>query len=204
MEEFYNPYEPVDRFYGTNLPHWQQGKVMVFATWRLADSLSAGKLEQLRRERKLWLLENSQPWNERQANEYRELFSRRIESWLDAGQGSCCLRKAELRQIVFDGFKHFDGQRYGLDSFVIMPNHVHVLFYPIAKHQMQKILYSWKSFTAKQINAAIGRKGPLWAEDYWDRLIRNSAHLEACRRYILRNPVKANLRAGEYALYPAR
>ncbi|MFO8027067.1 MAG: transposase, partial [Opitutales bacterium] len=92
--------------------------------------------------------------------------------------------------------------RYVLDNSVIMPNHVHVLFQPMPAHRLKKILYSWKSFTAKQINLKTGGKGPLWADDYWDRLIRNEAHLEACRRYIQQNPVKAKLRRDEFSLYP--
>jgi REP element-mobilizing transposase RayT len=202
MKEFYNPYQAVDRHDGINLPHWQQGEVTIFATWRLADSLPAEKQEQLRRERELWIAKNSQPWDSRQVDEYRELFSVRIESWLDAGQGSCLLGNSGLRQIVFDGLKHFDGVRYAMDSFVIMPNHVHALFQPLSGSQLKDILYSWKSYTAKQINAKRDSKGALWADDYWDRLIRNEAHLQACRRYIQRNPVVAKLRASEYALYP--
>ncbi|MFP4156596.1 MAG: hypothetical protein ACLFU4_03175 [Opitutales bacterium] len=79
MADFYNPYEPVDQ-HGSSLPHWQQGEAIVFVTWRLADSLPATKLEQLRRERGNWLLKNPQPWNSRQAAEYREIFSGRVES----------------------------------------------------------------------------------------------------------------------------
>jgi type I restriction enzyme R subunit len=201
MGEFYNPYEAVDQYDGINLPHWQQGEVMVFVTWRLADSLPSDKLEQLRREREHWLSRNAQPWDRRQADEYRELFSARMESWLDAGQGSCCLKRKVLRQIVFDALAYFDGMRYVLDGFVIMPNHVHVLFQPMSGHQMKKILYSWKSFTAKQINAQTDWKGAFWADDYWDRLIRNEAHMHACRRYIQRNPAKAKLCEADYSMY---
>jgi hypothetical protein len=38
-------------------------------------------------------------------------------------------------------------------------------------------------------------------KDYFDRLIRDRAHLNNCVRYIRNNPTKARLRAGEYALY---
>ena len=202
MTRFYNPYEGVDRYDGPNLPHWQQGDLAIFVTWRLADSLPSEKLLQLRRERELWMSNNPQPWDISQTDEYRELFSLRMESWLDAGQGSCCLRKTEMRQIVFNGLTHFSGERYVLDSFVIMPNHIHVLFDLVPGYRLKKILYSWKSFTAKQINAKTGQSGPVWADDYWDRLIRSDQHLQACRRYIQSNPVKAKLRAGEYSLYP--
>lgn len=37
-------------------------------------------------------------------------------------------------KIVADALRHFDGERYELASFVVMPNHVHVLFRPAGKN----------------------------------------------------------------------
>lgn len=201
MEQFYNPYEPVEK-HGSDLPHWQQGQVSIFVTWRLCDSLPSQLLQNIRRERELWLAKNPQPWDARQADEYRELFSARIESWLDQGNGGCCLRESRLRVIVSDALMHFNGERYEMDHFVIMPNHTHFLFQPKPNQLLKDILHSWKSYSAKQIQAGMNRTGRVWAEGYWDRLIRNEAHLHACRRYILSNPAKANLKPDEYSLYP--
>ncbi|MFP4156595.1 MAG: transposase [Opitutales bacterium] len=80
--------------------------------------------------------------------------------------------------------KYFNGERYRLDSFVLMPNHVHVLFQPERRYKLKAILHTWKSFSSKEIHRSTGQIGALWAEGYWDRLIRNQAHLDACRRYI--------------------
>src|SRR4029077_19539033 len=98
-----------------------------------------------------------------------------------------------LARIVADAFHHFDGKRYDLDSFVVMPNHVHVLFRLRAGEALEKVVHSWKSFAAKKINRArergrLARTGQVWQEEYSDRMIRNERHLNGVRSYIARNP----------------
>lgn len=51
----------------------------------------------------------------------------------------------------------------------------------------------WKSFTAEEANCLLGRTGPFWARDYYDRWICDDHHLAAVVRYIERNPGKAEL-----------
>ena len=79
-----------------------------------------------------------------------------------------------------------------------MPNHVHVLFRPLGKHVLAEILKSWKGFTAREINKRIGKKGSLWQDEYWDRLIRSERHFFKVAEYIRENPVKARLKKGEF------
>jgi len=86
-------------------------------------------------------------------------------------------------------------------SFVVMPNHVHVLFAPMRKWPLEKIVHSWKRQSAVRINRLIGASGVLWQRDYFDRLVRNEQHFARCVRYIRSNPEKAHLRAGEHMLY---
>ena len=66
---------------------------------------------------------------------------------------------------------------------------------------LEKIILSWKGFTARHINPLIGRTGNVWQRDYFDRLVRDTNHLANCVRYIRRNPEKARLRKGEFVLY---
>jgi type I restriction enzyme R subunit len=181
------------------LTHWQQGNAWIFATWRLADSWPTEKLREWQHEKDAWLSQHPEPRDEATTLEYHERFTQRIEDWLDEGHGECILRQPKLRRIVADALLFFDGQRYELDDWVVMPNHVHVLFRPLHGHRLPDMIHSWKSFTAKEINQRTGRTGTLWQEDYWDRLVRNERHLEACRRYIAANPVKANLLESEWS-----
>jgi hypothetical protein len=113
-----------------NLPHWTQRGCTYFITFRLADSLPQNLLHQWREELKLWLQKHPQPWSPEDAREYWREFQARKERWLDAGHGSCALRDPVRRTVVVEALHHFDGERYELDAFVVMPNHVHVLVTP--------------------------------------------------------------------------
>ena len=197
---FLNPREDIQTHRRNNLPHWQQDSVWCFATWRLADSLPAAKLAKLREDRKIWSEENPPPLDPEQEAEYHKLFSTQIEDWLDQGSGKCVLRDPEISEIVSGALRHFSGKRYNLARFVVMPNHVHVLFEPLADHTIADIVKSWKGFTAREINKKTGSTGSLWQKDYFDRLIRNEKHYYRVIRYIEQNPKKANLREGEYVV----
>ena len=73
-----------------------------------------------------------------------------------------------------------------------MPNHVHALI-ETWHVPLGEILKSWKGYTAKEANRILGTEGTFWAEDYFDRFIRDEAHLRRVVRYIEANPVKAHL-----------
>jgi len=186
------------------LPHWQQNESAVFVTWRLADSLPQEKLNQIESEQKLWLSNNVKPWSKEQTKEYHQLFSDRINDWLDQGYGSCALKETELAQITLNALKHFDRNRYNLHSAIIMPNHVHVLFSPKDGHQLGDIVQSWKSFTSKEINRKLDTSGTFWQAEYYDRLIRSQKHFDRVTDYIVENPLKAGLSEGRYLLYSAQ
>jgi len=184
-----------------NLPHWQQGAAPIFVTWRLADSLPQTKLDAWREERDTWLQNFPRPWDGTTEEEFHRRFSSAVEDLLDQGSGSCVLRHPELSKVVSDAILHFDGDRCDVEAFVVMPNHVHVLFNPVSPYTLPLIMKSWKGFTAREINRALGHSGKLWQEEYWDRLIRSEKHFHRCLRYIRENPVKAGLSAGAYAIY---
>ncbi|MFK5923133.1 MAG: transposase [Verrucomicrobiota bacterium] len=141
------------------------------------------------------------PWDTASEKEYHQRFSSQINDWLDQGFGSCLLQEPRLANIIANAFHYFDQQRYKLSSFVIMPNHIHVLFQPLQKHRLPQIIKSWKGFTANHITRLTGSKGSLWQEDYWDRLIRNSRHFAKCLEYIRNNSGKAHLHKSQYLLY---
>ena len=88
-----------------------------------------------------------------------------------------------------------------LDAFVLMPNHVHVIFSPAAGASWQQFVASWKSISAHRLNRLRQRHGRLWQEESWDRLIRHERHMAACCHYIGENPGKAGLKSGEYTLF---
>jgi REP element-mobilizing transposase RayT len=92
----------------------------------------------------------------------------------------------------------FNGQRYVLGEHVVMPNHVHALVRPLANHDLDRILHSWKSFSANQINKLIGSHGPVWHQESFDHIVRTASQLARIEQYIRDNPksLPMNKRAG--------
>ena len=200
MSQFFNPYVEIDQ-HGVKLPHWQQGEAFIFVTYRLGDSLPTELLRAWKTERAIWLASHPVPWDQAAKEDYHERFTKRIDHWLDQGVGSCILQQADIRNIVVSAFNHFDGKRYRIASFVVMPNHVHVVFQPLAGYLLEAILHTWKSYTSKEINKCTGRSEPLWMSGYWDQLIRNHQHFERCMRYIRENPMQAKLSDEAFTYY---
>jgi REP element-mobilizing transposase RayT len=125
----------------------------------------------------------------------RDDVSRRelLEQMIDEGRGSCRLRSPGNAAIVREALQHFDGERYRLLAWVVMPNHVHVIIEQTEGHRLGDVVRSWKSFSARAINRREARQGTVWATDYFDRYVRDRVHLATAIGYIEENPVDAGL-----------
>ncbi|MBL9144420.1 MAG: transposase [Verrucomicrobiaceae bacterium] len=187
------------------LPHWQQGRVPVFVTFRLADSLPHEVLAPLVAARDSFLAQHPKPWDEATENEFHRLFSVKLDEYLDAGHGCSALRNPKAAQIVAERLHHFDGECYDLHSYVIMPNHVHVLFSPLDSITFPELVKAWKGISSRLIHQArLSDLNPFWQPDYFDRLIRSPQHFAKVQRYIEDNPAKADLPPGDYLLWQAK
>ena len=185
------------------LPHFESSDVTQHVTFHLADSLPQTVLLRLDAELKFL------PTDKRDAERRK-----RVDEWIDAGHGSCLLRKPAIAQMVQTSLLTFDSHRYRLLAWVVMPNHVHVLFEPMSQWTVAKIVASWKKFTARKICDDLARErqsligavahpgtpisrlassSPVWHREYWDRFIRDKTHLAQVIEYIHLNPVKAGL-----------
>jgi REP element-mobilizing transposase RayT len=118
---------------------------------------------------------------------------RRIEAYLDTGVGTAWLKNRDVASVVQGALLFFDGLRYRLPAWVVMPNHVHVLLKAESGNSLSSILHSWKSYTSNKANKLLRRQGEFWQEDYFDRYIRNAEHFQYAIDYIENNPVKAGL-----------
>ncbi len=189
----FNPRQEIHQTHRKNLPHWTQEKCTYFVTFRLADSIAQSRIKEYEELRRKWVEHHHPPFSETERNRLDELFSTRINEWLDEGSGSCILKNHALSKIVADTLIHFDGNRYELDEWVVMPNHVHVLVRPLGENQLADILHSWKSFSANQINQQLNTSGPFWKKEYYDHIVRDMEELRRIRKYIRGNPAKAGL-----------
>ncbi len=166
------------------LPHYDDGHRVQFVTFRLADALPQNVVSQLK---------------EMAAEDAEYVCA--ADKYLDAGAGSCLLREEGNAAHVISTLRHRDRVDYHLIAWVVMPNHVHVLFQPI--NAVHRIVAAWKSVSARKILppqdpvAAAGgdraAKRRLWQPEYFDRFIRNEAGRLATVRYIHENPVTAGL-----------
>ena len=185
------------------LPHLELQDRSYFVTFRLADSVPAELLEAWKYERedvRKKAQEQNRKLSKYEAERLKYLYSERVEKYLDSGAGDCWLKNPEIGRMVLDALKYFDGDRYDLHSWSVMPNHVHVLFTPKSQLGGSKIdsllipiLHSWKSFTSTRANRILGRQGRFWQEEYYDSLVRSDRQFAFYVHYILENPVKAGL-----------
>jgi REP element-mobilizing transposase RayT len=185
---FYDPRAEITRSH-RNRPHWKQPGKVHFVTWRQADSLAKVQLDKIRKDREEWIARHGShdiatlPFAVQK--EFHRLFRARVEKWLDAGAGSCLLRKPVVRKVILETLLLFDGERYRLGNFAIAGNHVHVLVIPLPDHDLSSITHSWKSYTAHAINRILGRTGAFWQTESFDHIVRDRDHLTRYEQYIL-------------------
>src|SRR6185369_669934 len=100
--------------------------------------------------------------------------------------------RPQVAKIVEDSLRFRHGLHYDLRAWVIMPNHVHLLF-QVQDVPMCQLVDAWKGYTAKEANKVLSRRGKFWQDGYWDTYIRDNEHERRTRRYIENNPAKACL-----------
>ena len=197
--QFFDPTESI-AIIERRLPHWSQSGAIAFITWRTWDSLPAAVIAEWHSERNHWLrIHGIDPqaadWNAKlqklNANlraEFAALLSDRWNGHLDACHGACPLRRRDLAEIVRDSLLHFDGDRYDLTDFVVMPNHVHLMAAFPNEQAMLDQCESWKHFTASKINRMLRRSGRFWQQDGFDHLVRSQAQFDYLRDYFAKIP----------------
>ncbi|MDA0767200.1 MAG: methionine synthase [Verrucomicrobia bacterium] len=179
---------------GHDLPHWTQDDATYAVTFRLADSLPQSTLQAYLAEKAQWadlrhkaLADGNQNLAMDAGKRLAETFHAIMESALEKGHGECLLRDNSAADLVENALKHFDGIRYHLHAYALMPNHVHVIVKPIGNHDLPDILHSWKSYTSHELNKSLGRSGDVWQDESYDHLIRDQEDYINQRDYILRH-----------------
>jgi REP element-mobilizing transposase RayT len=108
-----------------------------------------------------------------------------------ARSGPFYLGQPKIGEMVVDAIRYRDGLQYKLHSYVVMPNHVHLLITPLVN--LSKVMQSLKRFTGLEGNRILGLTGPFWQHESYDHLVRNETEFRRISRYIENNPVKAGL-----------
>ena len=179
------------------LPHWEAEGATYFVTFRLGDSLPQPVLASYQFERQDILLTAKQQGRDLSVSELKrldQLFSQRVESYLDTGYGACHLGKSQIADTVASALQFFEGQRYRQFAWSVMPNHVHTIFRPLPGWFLEHVMHSWKSFTSKKANKLLGRAGEFWEPEYYDHLIRSEDEFHNYVEYVAANPERAGLK----------
>jgi len=183
------------------LPHWYVPGALHFVTYRLAGTIPATVLQELREERE----------RPAKAMDSHGDFFVRYDKYLDDHRDVAWLAKPEVAAMVRGNLYHHHGEKYHLLAYCIMPNHVHLLLQPqsglVAKDldldppderadvrsPLARIMHSLKSYTAHEANKLIGRSGPFWVKESYDHWVREHEDPGRIIDYISLNPVTAGL-----------
>jgi REP element-mobilizing transposase RayT len=162
----------VSTFTRRRLPHFHNVGQPIFVTWRLNGSFPANRKFP-------------------QGITSGEAFVAMDRILDNACTGPLYLRMPEIATMVVDAIRYQDQRHYRLHSFVVMPNHVHLLITPLV--EVSKVMQSLKRFTGLEGNRILGLTGPFWQSESYDRLVRNDMEFGRIVSYIENNPVKAGL-----------
>lgn len=160
------------------LPHFDSSEVVQTVTFRLHDSLPWEKLE---------------AWRNHPRCKNERSLANAIENYLDRSCGACYLQIPRIAALVESTLLFFDGERFRMLAWTIMPNHVHAMLEIRTGFVLSEVVHSWKSYSANRANQLLKSNGHFWQEDYFDRFIRNEAHYRRALHYIENNAVKAKL-----------
>ncbi len=206
--ELFDPKADFDQWDRTR-PHRHQPAAICFLTMRLNDSIPAFVIQLWHRERIEFLQMNGvsveRDWKDgytqlppSKQKQFDRRFSRQREALLDECRGKCELGDPVAANEVAHSLAKFHADRYWLGDWVILPNHVHCLIAfrtnEIAKTQPG----GWMRYSARKINALMGRTGVLWFPEPFDHLVRSEEQLLYLRKYIEENPKKAGLGKGQF------
>lgn len=188
-----------------HLPHYDVAGGTYFITTCLAGSIPSVGLASLRRQADIRSRAprpaglTSVAWKRRNG---LEAFAA-SEKWLDDYPAVRWLADGRLAAAVQAELLREAGVRYELHAFVIMPSHVHILFTPLVASEEEcaagrcgprtSIMKLFKGRTALACNRILGRSGPFWQNESFDRVVRHTRAFEAVLHYTEHNPVKAGL-----------
>jgi putative transposase len=90
-------------------------------------------------------------------------------------------------------------------AWVLMPDHLHWLVQLGEGGELGTVMKLFKARSARAVNRALGRGGPLWQRAYHDHALRCEEDLRQAARYVVGNPLRARLvnHIGDYPLWDA-
>jgi len=173
------------------LPHWEQPNATYSLTIRLHDSLPYAAIDRIRHE---YSVMRRTVRSAIEKAELRAQLEQQIDNELHLGHGEAFMNDPRVADIVANTFTYFDGVRYELIAWCVMPNHMHAVITPFESWSLQRIVQSWKGYSARMANQVLRREGRFWQREYYDRIVRDEKDLVRTMAYVRNNPEKAGLK----------
>ena len=111
----------------------------------------------------------------------------------------------QLGRLVVDQFRqaHEDGIVIS-KAWVVMPDHFHWLI-ELQNKTLGELICRIKSRSSVNINRLTKTHERVWQKGYYDRALRQEDDVKAAARYIIQNPIRAQIasRIGDYPLWDA-
>jgi putative DNA methylase len=186
-----------------------------FVTYRLAGTIPAAMVCRWRdeRNRAAAALDKRLPDYRHRRDELHERFFMQYDEYLDTRATIDWLTQPAIATMLEENLHHHDGSKYVLLAYCIMPNHAHVVLYPLdnaltqienredrfademadAQSPLAQIMHSLKSYTANKANQLLHRSGTFWQRESYDHWVRDEAELVRIVEYVAMNPVRAEL-----------
>jgi putative transposase len=103
------------------------------------------------------------------------------------------LKRTAAELVEAKLFEFRDKGRYYVHSYVVMPEHFHVLLTPGMTTSLERAIGLIKGGSSFEIGKALRMRFPVWHEGFTEHEIRDEGDYETHVRYIQSNPVKAGL-----------
>ena len=98
-----------------------------------------------------------------------------------------------IASLLINTLSHYrSAQKYLLHEFVIMPNHIHLMFTP-SEITLERAMQFVKGGFSYRVKKELGIDAEVWARGYVDHRIRDQNDYERHLSYVRNNPVKAGL-----------
>ena len=125
-------------YYKRNLPHYQPKGYFYFITTRLASSLPREVVDKIQTQMKNEIKKIPENLNKKSAldkyTNIRKSYFLKYEKILDSAKyGNTWLNNEKIAKTVKEALHFYDGKRYNLICYTIMPNHIHLVLDPIVE-----------------------------------------------------------------------
>jgi REP element-mobilizing transposase RayT len=185
-----------------NLPHLFDIHKPVFITFRLKFTLLQSIIDELTQRKIEWQNAYDALDDKEKAAELKKKDAKYFH-WFDvliakSKETPIYLSNPVIAAFVSEALHYHDNERYELIAYCVIPNHVHVIIFPLLNpdgdiYPISRITYSWKRYSANKINKYLDKKGNLWQAESYDHLIQDEEEFYRVIEYVIDNPVQAGL-----------